>query len=118
MGVNDLDVGKEYEFRVFAVNEIGESEALKTNKPMLAKEKYTVSLSPGQPTVLERVTTLRPRIILSKATFTSYSLAESRADVASSRSKRPGCLIIALAMATLCFCPPLSITPLSPTRVS
>ena len=51
--VNDLDVGKEYEFRVFAVNEIGESEALKTNKAMLAKEKYTVSLPPGQPTVTE-----------------------------------------------------------------
>ena len=51
--VNDLDVGKEYEFRVFAVNEIGESEPLKTNKAMLAKEKYTVSLPPGQPTVSE-----------------------------------------------------------------
>jgi predicted phage tail protein len=38
---------------VFAVNEIGESEALKTNKAMLAKEKYTVSLPPGQPTVSE-----------------------------------------------------------------
>merc|ERR1712211_31560 len=51
--VNDLETGKEYEFRVFAVNEIGESEGLKTNKPMLAKEKYTVSLPPGQPTVTE-----------------------------------------------------------------
>merc|ERR1712203_1317762 len=62
--VNDLETGKEYEFRVFAVNEIGESEGLKTNKPMLAKEKYTVSLPPGQPTVTEWTAEAKERVKL------------------------------------------------------
>merc|ERR1712179_808212 len=60
--VNDLEEGKEYEFRVFAQNEIGESDPLSTGKPILAKNQYTVSLPPSQPEVTEwneRCMTLR-----------------------------------------------------------
>jgi hypothetical protein len=53
LAVNDLEVNKEYEFRVFAFNEIGESEALSTNRPIVAKNQYTVSLPPSQPEVVE-----------------------------------------------------------------
>lgn len=51
--VNDLEEGKEYEFRVFAENEIGESEPLTTAKAIVAKNQYTVSLPPCQPDVTE-----------------------------------------------------------------
>jgi len=51
--VNDLETGKEYEFRVFAYNEIGESEPLSTAKAILAKNQYTVALPPSQPDVIE-----------------------------------------------------------------
>lgn len=51
--VNDLETNKEYEFRVFAVNEIGESEPLSTSRPIVAKNQYTVSLPPSQPEVTE-----------------------------------------------------------------
>jgi hypothetical protein len=39
--VNDLEEGKEYEFRVFAENEIGESEPLTTAKAIVAKNQYS-----------------------------------------------------------------------------
>mmetsp|Transcript_4936 Transcript_4936/g.9416 ORF Transcript_4936/g.9416 Transcript_4936/m.9416 type:complete len:98 (-) Transcript_4936:2525-2818(-) len=42
----------------------------------------------------------------------------SRADVASSSKRIFGFLTKALAMAILCFCPPESCTPRSPTSVS
>eukprot|EP00092_Neocalanus_flemingeri_P076019 GFUD01094257.1.p1 GENE.GFUD01094257.1~~GFUD01094257.1.p1 ORF type:complete len:1559 (+),score=423.64 GFUD01094257.1:143-4819(+) len=51
--VNDLEEGKEYEFRVFAENEIGESEPLTTAKAIVAKNQYSVSLPPSQPDVTE-----------------------------------------------------------------
>ena len=35
--------GKEYEFRVFSENEIGESEPLQTARPFLAKNQYSKS---------------------------------------------------------------------------
>mmetsp|Transcript_26553 Transcript_26553/g.26216 ORF Transcript_26553/g.26216 Transcript_26553/m.26216 type:complete len:87 (+) Transcript_26553:184-444(+) len=46
------------------------------------------------------------------------STTVSKALVASSKTKIFGFLIRALAMATLCFCPPLSLLPLSPTSLS
>jgi len=51
--INDLEEGKEYEFRVFAGNEIGESEPLTTARAILAKNQYSVSLPPSQPDVTE-----------------------------------------------------------------
>ena len=47
-----------------------------------------------------------------------FSVFESKADVASSKIKILGFLRRALAMATLCFSPPESFRPLSPTIVS
>ena len=47
-----------------------------------------------------------------------FSVFESKADVASSKIKILGFLRSALAMATLCFSPPESFRPLSPTIVS
>lgn len=52
------------------------------------------------------------------AYWTWYSLSASRALVASSKIKIDGFLIRALAIAILCFYPPLNFTPLSPTIVS
>ena len=51
--VNDLEEGKEYEFRVFAQNEIGESDPLSTAKAIVAKNQYSkysnyVDYEPGQ----------------------------------------------------------------------
>lgn len=55
---------------------------------------------------------------LSSAACTMVSLSASRADVASSSRRILGLRTRALAMAILCFCPPLSWVPLSPTSVS
>ncbi len=54
-----------------------------------------------------------------RATHTppTFSLSESSAEVASSRSRMAGSLMIARAMAIRCFCPPDSWTPPSPTPV-
>mmetsp|Transcript_26242 Transcript_26242/g.75740 ORF Transcript_26242/g.75740 Transcript_26242/m.75740 type:complete len:83 (-) Transcript_26242:1527-1775(-) len=52
------------------------------------------------------------------ARCTTASDSASRADVASSRSKIVGLAIIARAIATRCFCPPESLMPRSPTKVS
>lgn len=49
--VNDLECGREYEFRVYACNELGESDPLATAKRITAKNNYTVSLPPSGPTV-------------------------------------------------------------------
>lgn len=51
--INDLETGKEYDFRVFTINEMGESDALQTAKAIVAKNQYTVSLPPSQPDVTE-----------------------------------------------------------------
>jgi len=62
--VNDLEEGKEYEFRVFAENEVGESDPLQTSRSIIAKNQYSVSLPPSQPDVTdynERSMTLRWR---------------------------------------------------------
>mmetsp|Transcript_16752 Transcript_16752/g.32055 ORF Transcript_16752/g.32055 Transcript_16752/m.32055 type:complete len:84 (+) Transcript_16752:710-961(+) len=54
---------------------------------------------------------------LSIAACTIFSLSESRALVASSRSRILGRLTRARAMATRCFCPPDMACPPSPTGV-
>mmetsp|Transcript_61500 Transcript_61500/g.145436 ORF Transcript_61500/g.145436 Transcript_61500/m.145436 type:complete len:139 (+) Transcript_61500:1561-1977(+) len=61
---------------------------------------------------------VRPAMLLSSASCTTRSLSLSRADVASSNRSTRGFLRIARAIATLCFCPPDSCVPLSPTSVS
>jgi hypothetical protein len=53
----------------------------------------------------------------SNASCTSFSDSESRADVASSRSKILGLRNRARAMAIRCFCPPLRRFPCEPTTV-
>jgi len=60
--VNDLENGKEFGFRVLAVNEVGESESLQTAKNIVAKNQYTESLPPSAPEVIdsnERQMTIR-----------------------------------------------------------
>mmetsp|Transcript_17584 Transcript_17584/g.53171 ORF Transcript_17584/g.53171 Transcript_17584/m.53171 type:complete len:98 (+) Transcript_17584:2402-2695(+) len=54
-------------------------------------------------------------MISSSAAWTTRSPAVSRADVASSRSRMAGFLMIARAIATRCFCPPESLPPPCPT---
>ena len=51
-------------------------------------------------------------------TCTIFSDSESRALVASSKIKIEGSFTMALAIAILCFCPPLKVTPRSPRTVS
>mmetsp|Transcript_52008 Transcript_52008/g.92812 ORF Transcript_52008/g.92812 Transcript_52008/m.92812 type:complete len:81 (+) Transcript_52008:627-869(+) len=51
----------------------------------------------------------------SKAAWTSFSLTLSRALVASSRSSTCGLRMMQRAIATRCFCPPLSWDPFAPT---
>jgi len=57
-------------------------------------------------------------LILSIAACTSFSFFLSRALVASSSRRILGFLMKALAMASLCFCPPDSYPPALPTFVS
>lgn len=63
------------------------------------------------------VIVVRPSEAKSMAAFTSSSWILSNAEVASSKIRTMGLRITALAIATLCFCPPESWCPLSPTRV-
>ena len=49
--------------------------------------------------------------------ITSFSVSESKADVASSKISKCGSLYSALAIPILCLWPPESWTPLSPTLV-
>mmetsp|Transcript_31729 Transcript_31729/g.54119 ORF Transcript_31729/g.54119 Transcript_31729/m.54119 type:complete len:123 (+) Transcript_31729:516-884(+) len=64
------------------------------------------------------IITVRPTIALSMAACTKCSLSASSADVASSKRSIRGFTRRARAMAILCFWPPESFTPLSPTIVS
>mmetsp|Transcript_8501 Transcript_8501/g.28496 ORF Transcript_8501/g.28496 Transcript_8501/m.28496 type:complete len:95 (-) Transcript_8501:1468-1752(-) len=59
-----------------------------------------------------------PLHISSSAPWISYSVCESSALVASSRRTIFGFFRMVLAIATLCFSPPDSFKPLSPTLVS
>jgi hypothetical protein len=57
-------------------------------------------------------------LYLSMASYTFFSLALSRAEVASSRSKILGFFRKALAIAIRYFCPPESLPPPAPTLAS
>ena len=59
-----------------------------------------------------------PFIITSNESWTIFSFLESNAEVASSNNNFYGFLRIALAIATLCFCPPEICDPLTPTFLS
>ena len=61
---------------------------------------------------------VRPMAALSSASCTTRSDSESNVLVASSSRRILGALIMALAIAILCFCPPDNCTPLSPHSVS
>uniref|UniRef100_A0A0A9DLY5 Uncharacterized protein n=1 Tax=Arundo donax TaxID=35708 RepID=A0A0A9DLY5_ARUDO len=64
------------------------------------------------------MTVVRFVMTLSRASCTILSDSLSKALVASSNSRILGSLRIALAMAILCFCPPESCVPCSPTEVA
>mmetsp|Transcript_19450 Transcript_19450/g.48635 ORF Transcript_19450/g.48635 Transcript_19450/m.48635 type:complete len:134 (-) Transcript_19450:1983-2384(-) len=59
-----------------------------------------------------------PATSSSSARCTRRSFSVSRAEVASSRIKIGGLRNAARAMATRCFCPPLSVIPFSPISVA
>mmetsp|Transcript_7845 Transcript_7845/g.35619 ORF Transcript_7845/g.35619 Transcript_7845/m.35619 type:complete len:200 (+) Transcript_7845:163-762(+) len=61
---------------------------------------------------------VRPFMTSSSDAFTSRSLSASSAEVASSRSRIRGLPMMARAMAILCFCPPLTSPPPTPTSES
>mmetsp|Transcript_69027 Transcript_69027/g.122935 ORF Transcript_69027/g.122935 Transcript_69027/m.122935 type:complete len:160 (-) Transcript_69027:804-1283(-) len=60
---------------------------------------------------------VRPTLAASKACCTTFSLAVSKALVASSNSNTGGSRARALQIATRCFCPPESLLPRGPTEV-
>mmetsp|Transcript_10620 Transcript_10620/g.17846 ORF Transcript_10620/g.17846 Transcript_10620/m.17846 type:complete len:100 (-) Transcript_10620:325-624(-) len=64
------------------------------------------------------VTSPSSTLMLSMASCTFSSFFLSRAEVASSNKRTRGFLTKALAMATLCFCPPESWPPAWPTMRS
>lgn len=45
LDVTGLDEGEQYEFRVSAVNDLGQSEPLVTDKPIIAKYQFGTSAS-------------------------------------------------------------------------
>lgn len=53
MDVKGLSEGHEYEFRVKAVNDEGESEPLVTDKPIIAKNPFDVPGKPGTPEIVD-----------------------------------------------------------------
>ncbi|PON83730.1 hypothetical protein TorRG33x02_205360 [Trema orientale] len=67
--------------------------------------------------VLDNRPPLFVRVIASKAPTMVFSDSTSTALVASSNSKSAGFFSRALAIAILCFCPPESWQPFSPTVV-
>lgn len=79
------------------------------SKTMIAFEFLTVSI------LWAMLMHVLPSIMRSKDYWTLFSVALSRADVASSKNNRLGFLTMTLAIATLCFCPPEIWEPLTPT---
>ena len=61
---------------------------------------------------------VRPSVALLSALMMLFSVMESRLEVASSNTRMGEFFRMALAIATRCFSPPLSLRPRSPTWVS
>lgn len=53
MDVKGLTEGHEYDFRVKAVNDEGESEPLETDKSIIAKNPYDIPGKPGTPEITD-----------------------------------------------------------------
>lgn len=53
MDVKGLQEGHEYDFRVKAVNDEGESEPLETDKSIIAKNPYDIPGKPGTPEIVD-----------------------------------------------------------------
>lgn len=51
--VDDLSPGHEYKFRVKAVNRYGESDALETTQPIIAKDPFVTADKPGTPEITD-----------------------------------------------------------------
>uniref|UniRef100_A0A0N5AQN4 non-specific serine/threonine protein kinase n=1 Tax=Syphacia muris TaxID=451379 RepID=A0A0N5AQN4_9BILA len=51
--VDDLTSGHEYKFRVKAVNRYGDSDALETTKPIIAKDPFDTADKPGTPEIVD-----------------------------------------------------------------
>lgn len=51
--VNDLKPGHEYKFRVRAVNRYGDSDALTTQRSMVAKNPFDEPEKPGTPEIVD-----------------------------------------------------------------
>jgi hypothetical protein len=64
------------------------------------------------------ISVVRPIAIRSSSAWIAFSLAESSAEVASSKIRMAGFFSSARAIATRCFSPPDSFRPRSPTWVS
>ncbi len=53
LDVTGLEQGKEYKFRVRAVNEVGEGDNLESPRPIVAKDPFGVPLPPSAPDVVD-----------------------------------------------------------------
>ena len=51
--MGDLEPFREYDFRVKAVNAVGESDCIQVAKTVVAKDKFTVPLPPGPPEITD-----------------------------------------------------------------
>mmetsp|Transcript_17933 Transcript_17933/g.38703 ORF Transcript_17933/g.38703 Transcript_17933/m.38703 type:complete len:120 (-) Transcript_17933:250-609(-) len=89
---------------------------------MLPCSKTTTLFTPSDLTTPSLCVTINIHRVLSiadlRASTTTFSLLESSAAVGSSSNNTSGNRTRALAIATLCLCPPESVLPPSPTLVS
>mmetsp|Transcript_5775 Transcript_5775/g.18401 ORF Transcript_5775/g.18401 Transcript_5775/m.18401 type:complete len:170 (-) Transcript_5775:4071-4580(-) len=82
-----------------------------TMQPLLITAILSACLMVESRWAIAMVVRLVRSMISSSAACTTRSPAVSSAEVASSSSSTAGCLMMARAMATRCFCPPESLPP-------